>query len=198
VRHGPHGRKYFIEDTQTMTYQIFFTTIQGQYAAMSTRLSASSVTECTTCGSGTNPPRSKPKASLNLGSLVVLPSFAQVLVLAAQTPEQALAAMGDGGVADGALCLSVEGSDPPHKVVVMHWDSLAQPPVGVNCETCPPGTIPKRWINLPATLVAAVRPPEMIFVLNFTTAAEADAWVASDDGQAALVGAVYARLTLAP
>jgi hypothetical protein len=68
----------------------------------------------------------------------------------------------------------------------------------VNCETCPPGTIPKRWINLPATLVAAVRPPEMIFVLNFTTAAEADAWVASDDGQAALVGAVYARLTLAP
>ncbi len=183
-----------------MTYQIHFTTSLGQGDAMQRALEASGQKSilCThDCGPNAIPGNGGSRTYLSTGGVILLPTFGPVVVL--KTPAAASEAF--DAAAFGALRVDVDGFEPGHAVVVVHWATDHAPAMGVlTCSDCPPGTA--IWVGgeaLKTKVAPQILPtPTAIHRVDFYSAQAADAWVASPQGSSYLADRLYVRLTLLP
>ncbi len=92
-----------------------------------------------------------------------------------------------GAAAAETIAVELDGLSSGHAVVVLHWAAAMTPPRTTACDNCPPDTL---LIRYPST----ISPAASQRVLAFNSADEAEAWVASENGQEHLRNAVYVRV----
>lgn len=162
--------------TMPRTYTLLLTGSSQQAETLKTAASGASILCTDNCG--TDP-------TVVEDSTMMMPAVRGSLVATAPMA-QSLATL--GAAADATISLELKGFEGGHAVVALHWQDKPIP-TPLQCSNCPPDTQASRY-------PPSIKPAVTQHVLEFKSAAEADSWVSSVDGQAYLKDALYLRVKI--